>query len=72
VLARVRPWLAEVAASGEPTLAVTHRGVIRAVLAAATGWDMRGAPPAKLDWHAFHLFQLAPDGAPSVQALNVR
>jgi len=43
VLARVRPWLDSLA---EPTLAVTHRGVIRAVLAAATGWDMRGPPPA--------------------------
>jgi len=72
VWARIRPWLAEVAAAGEPTLAITHRGVIRALLAAATGWDMRGAPPAKLDWGALHLFTLAPDRAPSVQALNVR
>src|SRR3954447_21701271 len=70
--ARIRPWLAEVAAAGEPTLAITHRGVIRAVLATATGWDMRGAPPAKLDWRAVHLFALAPDGSPSVQELNVR
>jgi 2,3-bisphosphoglycerate-dependent phosphoglycerate mutase len=72
VLARVRPWLAEVAASGEATLAVTHRGVIRAVLALATGWDMRGAPPAKLDWQALHIFHLAADGTPAVHALNVR
>jgi probable phosphoglycerate mutase len=72
VWARIQPWLAQVAASGEPTLAITHRGVIRAVLASATGWDMRGAPPAKLDWRAVHLFSLAPDGTPSVQALNVR
>jgi probable phosphoglycerate mutase len=72
VWARLRPWLAEVAAAGEPTLAVTHRGVIRAILASATGWDMRGAPPAKLDWRAVQLFRLAPDGTPSVQVLNVR
>ena len=72
VSARIRPWLAEVAAAAEPTLAITHRGVIRAVLATATGWDMRGAPPAKLDWRAVHLFRLAPDGSPAVQALNVR
>ena len=72
VWARIRPWLAEIAAADAPTLAITHRGVIRAVLATATGWDMRGAPPAKLDWRAVHVFRLAPDGMPSVQSLSVR
>jgi probable phosphoglycerate mutase len=72
VWARIRPWLAEVAAAAEPTLAITHRGVIRAVLASATGWDMRGPPPAKLDWRAAHLFRIAPDGSPSVHELNAR
>ncbi|HET7197655.1 MAG TPA: histidine phosphatase family protein [Burkholderiales bacterium] len=72
VLARVRPWLAEVAARGEPTLAVTHRGVIRAVLAHALGWDLRGKPPVRLDWRALHVFALAADGTPAVESLNVR
>ena len=72
VLARVRPWLAEVAARGTPTLAVTHRGVIRAVLACAVGWDLLGKPPARLDWTAAQLFALAPDGRPAVDRLNVR
>ena len=72
VLARVRSWLAEVAADGTPTLAVTHRGVIRAVLAHATGWDLRGAPPIKLDWSAVQLFRLAADGTPRVEQLNVK
>ena len=72
VLARVRPWLAEVAARGEPTLAVTHRGVIRAVLALALGWDLRGKPPVKLDWRAVQLFRLGGDGHPAVEALDVR
>ena len=69
VLARVRDWLMDIDA---PTLAVTHRGVIRAIYAAATGWDLRGAPPAKLDWHAVHLFRLGAGGAPAVEALNLR
>ena len=69
VLERVRGFLA---ALTESTLAVTHRGVIRAVLAAATGWDMRGKPPARLDWGAVHLFQIGRDGTPSVERLNVR
>lgn len=68
VLARVSPWLATLA---QPTLAVTHRGVIRVVLAAASGWDMRGPPPAKLDWSAFHLFRIE-GGAPRVERLNLK
>ena len=62
-------WLREVRA---PTLAVTHRGVIRAVLAAATGWDLLGKPPAKLDWTAAHLFELDAAGRPRVRELNVK
>ena len=69
VLARLTSWLRELAA---PTLAITHRGVIRAIYAAATGWDLRGPPPAKLDWHAVHLFRLGANGAPAVEALNLR
>jgi len=68
VLLRVEAWLREVAT---PALAVTHRGVIRAVLARATGWDMRGKPPFKLDWSAAQVF-LVRDGEPSVERLNVK
>jgi probable phosphoglycerate mutase len=69
---RVRSWLREVAQGGEPTLAVTHRGVIRAILSDAFGWDMTGKPPAKLDWQAVHLFDLDDSGMPRVERLNVK
>lgn len=72
VIERIKPWLREIAAAGVPTLAVTHRGVIRAILAEASGWDMRGKPPAKLDWRAVHFFMLDAQGRPSVERLNVR
>jgi broad specificity phosphatase PhoE len=72
VLARLKPWLKEVAQAGQPTLAVTHRGVIRALFAEATGWDMRGKPPARLDWSAVHVFSLDEEGAPRVERLNVK
>jgi probable phosphoglycerate mutase len=49
-----------------PTLAITHRGVIRVVLAAATGWDMLGKPPVKLDWRAAHFFELDERGRPQL------
>jgi broad specificity phosphatase PhoE len=61
VLHRVRQWLLEVSV---PTLAITHRGVIRVLLASATGWDMRGKPPVKLDWRAVHFFDVDERGAP--------
>ena len=69
VYARVQAWLREL---DGPTLAVTHRGVIRTVLATAAGWDMLGKPPAKLDWTAVQLFRLGPGGTPTIEELNVR
>jgi broad specificity phosphatase PhoE len=68
VLARLKSWLEGLA---EPTLAITHRGVIRAVFAAASGWDLRGKPPAKLDWSAVHFFCVT-NGMPRIEQLNVR
>jgi probable phosphoglycerate mutase len=68
VLGRVRSWLGSLA---EPTLAVTHRGVIRALFAAASGWDMRGKPPAKLDWSAVHLFRVVGDQV-KIERLNLK
>jgi probable phosphoglycerate mutase len=68
---RVWPWLAELAALRQSTLAVTHRGVIRVIFAQATGWDMLGKPPMKLDWSALQLFTLDERGLPAVQRLNL-
>lgn len=68
---RVDPLLAEIAAVGRPTLAVTHRGVIRAVYARAVGWDMKSKPAHELDLYALHIFRLAADGAPTMERLNV-
>ncbi|HZO00557.1 MAG TPA: histidine phosphatase family protein [Burkholderiales bacterium] len=72
LLSRLRGWLEEVARSRTPTLAITHRGVIRVILAEASGWNMLGAAPAKLDWRAAHFFVLDAQGIPEVQRLNVR
>jgi broad specificity phosphatase PhoE len=69
VLERVRTWLAELR---EPTLAITHRGVIRAIFAAACGWNLCGKPPAKLDWSALHLFRVSASGMPMIDRLNVK
>jgi len=71
VLDRVSGWLEEIAEIGAPTIAVTHRGVIRVLLAAASNWDMRGKPPVKLDWSAIHVFRLQPGGEPALMQMNV-
>ncbi len=68
VLARISSWLAELQ---DDIFAITHRGVIRVVLATATGWDLRGKPPARLDWDAVHLFSVT-GGKPSIERLNLR
>jgi broad specificity phosphatase PhoE len=68
---RLRPLLAEIAASGVPTAAVTHKGIIRPIFALATGWDMLGKPPHRLDWSSVHLYRLDPTGHPSVERLNI-
>jgi probable phosphoglycerate mutase len=68
VQARLHTLLSEICA---PTVAVTHKGVLRALYALATGWDMRDKPPRKLAAGCAHLFALGPHGSPSVSALNI-
>ncbi|MFP6711976.1 MAG: histidine phosphatase family protein [Rhodospirillales bacterium] len=71
VQVRTAPLLAEIAAAGKPTMAVTHKGVIRALYAAAIDWDMVNKPPEKLMDGCVQLFRLAPDGGISVEKLNI-
>src|SRR5262245_8582629 len=41
---RLRSWLKELCAESKDVLAITHKGVIRALYALASGWDMRAKP----------------------------
>jgi broad specificity phosphatase PhoE len=68
---RVRPLLAEIAESSRSAIAITHKGVIRAVFALAAEWEMRGKPPHRLDWAAAHLFRLDANGQPTIERLNL-
>ena len=68
---RIAAAFADIAAAGHPSVVVTHKGVIRAVLSLATGWDMRSKPPAKLDWTCAHLFRLDSAGRPTIERLNL-
>jgi probable phosphoglycerate mutase len=68
---RVSGWLERVVEAGRPTGAVTHQGVIRALLSLATGWDMLGKPPVKLDWSSLHLFDVADGGRVEISRVNI-
>lgn len=68
---RLRPFLAERAAAGRPTVAVCHRGVIRATYALAIDWDMTSRPPRRLADNCAQVFRLGPDGRPAVHELDV-
>ncbi len=68
---RLRPLLARLAASGKPSVAITHKGVIRALYALASGWDMAGQAPEKLRDGCAHRFLLGPEGVPETDQLNL-
>lgn len=54
---RLQQFFVQTAANGPDfAVCVTHKGVIRAALALATGWNMLTKPPVKLKWRAAHLF----------------
>ena len=68
---RLQPFLEGRAAAGEPTVAVAHKGVVRAIYALAVGWDMTGPPPVKLRNGVAQEFLLDSAGRPSPGRLNI-
>ena len=71
VMERLRELCRAIATDGVDTVAVCHKGVIRALLSLATGWPMLGRQPVRLDWSSLHCFRLAADGTPSIDRLNI-
>ena len=72
VLAIHTLWLAaRLRGIGVGWVSILEPGVIRALLSLATGWEMVGKPPHKMDWSSLHLFEVAPDGAVGVSRLNI-
>ena len=59
VLARLRPWRDGL--SGD-TVAVCHIGVMRVLLAEATGWDFAGAPPFRIKRERLYVLTRECDG----------
>jgi len=50
---------------------VSHKAAIRALLSLATGWDMTGRPPIRLDWRCLHFFTADRDGKVILERPNV-
>jgi probable phosphoglycerate mutase len=71
VIARITGWLATIDARDRPIVAITHNGVLRALLAMATGWDMTGKPPVRLRSGTLHRFDLRGDGSLALIQCNV-
>ena len=68
---RVATLLSEIARDGVDTLAVCHKGVIRAIYAKAVNWDMANKPKHKLRNGCVHLFELDANGQPAILKLNI-
>lgn len=56
-LHRVLAWLAAAPSEGDIG-AVVHGGLIKAMYAHTTGWNLRGEPPHTLHWEAVHCFDI--------------
>lgn len=60
VQARVVEWARNAARQQSGVVAITHKGVIKAALGLACGWDLTGKDPVRLDWSRAHRFRFAP------------
>jgi broad specificity phosphatase PhoE len=59
---RLQAFLEERRRIARPTVAVCHKGIIRALYALAANWDMTGKPPHKLQANCAHLLRITGDG----------
>jgi probable phosphoglycerate mutase len=68
---RLTPWLEEIGARDADVLAITHKGVIRALYAVASGWDMRMKPKDRLTNDAIHVFAIDAEARLRIECMNV-
>jgi len=70
VLDRFQAFLAERMAEEVSLGIITHRGLMRAVIAHVLGWDLVGKPPMKLLPNSVHFLRVEHDGDLAVERLN--
>ncbi|WP_027708068.1 histidine phosphatase family protein [Zooshikella ganghwensis] len=74
VLQRITQWAAQENTqqlTHSPKVIVTHKGVIRPLLAAATGWLMLDKYPTRLNWQRVHGFTWSPAQGWHLKSLNI-
>jgi probable phosphoglycerate mutase len=72
VALRLARWLATIAGEQGPIVAVTHKGVIHAALALASGWNMLGKPPVRIADDVLHACEIDAAGRIRDVRWNVR
>ncbi len=68
---RLLPFLIKLAKQDCSAVCVAHKGIIRAIYAKATGWNMLGKPPEKLRDNSAHLFKVSRSGSLEVSQMNL-
>ena len=68
VVARLQPFLKSLR---RDTIAITHKGVIRALQSMAYEWDMTDRAPVRFDWATGHLFDVTEEGAVRPLRINI-
>ena len=58
--ARIVDWARGVARRRADVVAITHKGVIKATLGLACGWNLTGKSPVRLDWSCVQHFRFDP------------
>jgi probable phosphoglycerate mutase len=71
VRARLADWLTSLEPGTRTIGIVTHKGVIRAAISLATGWDLRSDYGEKLRREVYHRFRLDNDGRLYLDRLNL-
>ena len=66
---RLQPFVSSLR---QPTLAVTHIGVMRVLLAQATGWNFEGVPPFSVKRDRLYGIDVHPDGSLAFDGAPVR
>ncbi len=72
VCQRIRPWFRTQSRRHRQVMAVTHKGVIRAALSLATGWDMEQVFGGDIQWDLPLAFHCSPEGEIKLVKINCR
>ncbi|MEH6629404.1 MAG: histidine phosphatase family protein [Halopseudomonas aestusnigri] len=68
---RLEPFLSRLGKQDKSTVCVAHKGIIRALYAKASEWNMLGKPPQKLKDNCAHLFKVLRSGRIEISVMNL-